>query len=52
MDRRAALAPPRIRLPNQGNRWILFRLVTTSETGQQLLLLRDVTSEARLESMR
>ena len=52
MDRRAALAPPRIRLPNQGNRWILFRLVTTSETGQQLLLLRDVTNEARLESMR
>jgi len=52
MDRRGALAPPRIHLPNQGNHWILFRLVTTSATGQQLLLLRDVTNEARLESMR
>ena len=52
LDRRGTLAPPRIHLPNQGSRWILFRLVTTSETGQQLLLLRDVTNEARLESMR
>jgi two-component system phosphate regulon sensor histidine kinase PhoR len=52
MDRRGLLAPPRIHLPSEGNRWVLFRLVTTSETGQQLLLLRDVTNEARLESMR
>jgi two-component system phosphate regulon sensor histidine kinase PhoR len=52
LDRRGTVAPPRIHLPNQGSRWILFRLVTTSETGQQLLLLRDVTNEARLESMR
>jgi two-component system phosphate regulon sensor histidine kinase PhoR len=52
LDKRGAPPPPRIHLPNQGSRWILLRLVTTSETGQQLLLLRDVTSEARLESMR
>jgi two-component system phosphate regulon sensor histidine kinase PhoR len=46
------MAPPRIHLPKQGDRWLLFRLVTTSDTGQQLLILRDVTNEARLESMR
>jgi len=52
LDRRGAVAPPRIHLPKQGDRWLLFRLVTTSDTGQQLLILRDVTNEARLESMR
>jgi len=52
LDERGTVAPPRIQLPKQGDRWLLFRLVTTSETGQQLLLLRDVTSEARLEHMR
>jgi two-component system phosphate regulon sensor histidine kinase PhoR len=52
LDERGAVAPPRIQLPKQGDRWLLFRLVTTSATGQQLLLLRDVTSEARLEHMR
>jgi two-component system phosphate regulon sensor histidine kinase PhoR len=52
LDRRGAMAPPRIHLPKQGDRWLLFRLVTTSDTGQQLLILRDVTNEARLESMR
>jgi two-component system phosphate regulon sensor histidine kinase PhoR len=52
LDKRGAMAPPRIHLPKQGDRWLLFRLVTTSDTGQQLLILRDVTNEARLESMR
>ncbi len=52
LDKRGAMAPPRIHLPKQGDRWLLFRLVTTNTTGQQLLILRDVTSEARLESMR
>ncbi len=52
LDRRGATLPPRIHLPKQGDRWLLFRLVTTNTTGQQLLILRDVTSEARLESMR
>jgi len=52
LDRPAATAPPRINLPRIGDRWLLVRLVTTNATGQQLLILRDVTSEARLESMR
>jgi two-component system, OmpR family, phosphate regulon sensor histidine kinase PhoR len=52
LDRRGATAPPRIHLPKSGDRWLLVRLVTTNATGQQLLILRDVTSEARLESMR
>jgi two-component system phosphate regulon sensor histidine kinase PhoR len=52
LDRRGATVPPRIHLPKSGDRWLLVRLVTTNATGQQLLILRDVTSEARLESMR
>ena len=52
LDKRGATAPPRIRLPSRGDRWLLCRLVTAGTTGQQLLILRDVTSEARLESMR
>jgi two-component system phosphate regulon sensor histidine kinase PhoR len=52
LDKRGAAAPPRIHLPKHGDRWLLFRLVTTSDASQQLLLLRDVTNEARLESMR
>ena len=45
-------APPRIHLPKQGDRWLEFHLVRSSDSTQQLLLVRDVTSEARLESMR
>ena len=52
LERRGTSAPPRIHFPKHGDRWLLFRLVTTNTTGQQLLILRDVTSEARLESMR
>jgi len=52
LDKRGTLAPPRSHLPKQGDRRLLVRLVTTNATGQQLLILRDVTSEARLESMR
>ncbi len=52
LDKRGAMAPPRIHLPKHGDRWLLFRLVTTSDAGQQLLIIRDVTNEARLESMR
>ncbi len=52
LDRPGATAPPRINLPRLGDRWLLVRLVTTNATGQQLLILRDITSEARLESMR
>lgn len=52
LDRRGTTPPPKIRLPGLGDRWLLFRLVTTSTSGQQLLIVRDVTNEARLESMR
>jgi two-component system phosphate regulon sensor histidine kinase PhoR len=52
LDKRGAMAPPRIHPPKHGDRWLLFRLVTTSDAGQQLLIIRDVTNEARLESMR
>jgi len=52
LERRGTSAPPRIHFPKHEDRWLLFRLVTTNTTGQQLLILRDVTSEARLESMR
>jgi two-component system phosphate regulon sensor histidine kinase PhoR len=52
LDKRGTTAPPRIRLPSRNDRWLLCRLVTAGTTGQQLLILRDVTSEARLESMR
>jgi two-component system phosphate regulon sensor histidine kinase PhoR len=52
LEQRGASPPPRLRLPMEGDRWLLVRLVTTNSSGQQLLILRDVTSEARLESMR
>jgi two-component system phosphate regulon sensor histidine kinase PhoR len=46
--------PPRVRLARNGNSdlYLSFRLVTTSQTGPKLLLVRDVTVEARVESMR
>ncbi len=52
IDKPTAFVPPRIHFPHQGDRWLSFRLVTANTTGQQLLLVRDVTTEARLESMR
>jgi len=52
LDKRGTTAPPRIRLPSRGDRWLLCRLVTAGMSGQQLLILRDVTSEARVEAMR
>jgi two-component system phosphate regulon sensor histidine kinase PhoR len=45
-------AGPRIHMPDQGDRWFAFNLVTTNEWGLQLMIVRDVTVEARLESMR
>ncbi|MCK7583507.1 MAG: hypothetical protein MZV65_53575 [Chromatiales bacterium] len=32
-NRRGASVPPRIHLPKHGDRWLLFRLVTTNATG-------------------
>jgi two-component system phosphate regulon sensor histidine kinase PhoR len=52
LEKEGATAPPRIHLSKQGDRWLAFHLVTTNASGQQLLIVRDVTSEARLESMR
>ncbi|MDH4167644.1 MAG: phosphate regulon sensor histidine kinase PhoR [Gammaproteobacteria bacterium] len=43
---------PRVHMPNLGDRWFAFNLVTTSARDLQLLIVRDVTSEARLEGMR
>jgi two-component system, OmpR family, phosphate regulon sensor histidine kinase PhoR len=43
---------PRIHMPNLGDRWFAFDLVTTSARDLQLLIVRDVTIEARLEGMR
>jgi two-component system phosphate regulon sensor histidine kinase PhoR len=43
---------PRVHMPNLGDRWFAFNLVTTSARDLQLLIVRDVTNEARLESMR
>ncbi|MBK7903720.1 MAG: phosphate regulon sensor histidine kinase PhoR [Proteobacteria bacterium] len=43
---------PRLHMPNLGDRWFAFNLITTSGRDLQLLIVRDVTSEARLESMR
>jgi two-component system phosphate regulon sensor histidine kinase PhoR len=52
LDRNGAGAPPRIHMPKHGDRWFAFNLVTTSNWGLQLLMVRDVTTEARLENMR
>ena len=43
---------PRVHMPNLGDRWFAFNLVTTTARDLQLLIVRDVTNEARLESMR
>jgi two-component system phosphate regulon sensor histidine kinase PhoR len=52
LEKGGTTAPPRVHLPKQGDRWLEFHLVRASDSAQQLLLVRDVTSEARLESMR
>ena len=43
---------PRIHMPKLGDRWFEFTLVRTNEWGLQLMIVRDVTSESRLEAMR
>jgi two-component system phosphate regulon sensor histidine kinase PhoR len=52
LDRGGTGAAPRIHMPKHGDRWFAFNLVTTSDWGLQLLMVRDVTTEARLENMR
>jgi two-component system, OmpR family, phosphate regulon sensor histidine kinase PhoR len=44
--------PPRVQLKGQEERWLEFHLVRNEAGEQQLLLVRDVTSEARLDAMR
>jgi two-component system phosphate regulon sensor histidine kinase PhoR len=43
---------PRIHMPQLGDRWFEFNLVTTATWELQLLIVRDVTNESRLEAMR
>ena len=52
MESGGATTPPRIHLPKLGDRWLEFHLVKASDSEQQLLIVRNVTGEARLESMR
>jgi len=44
--------PPRLRVQTSADRWLQFNLVATNNWGLQLLIVRDVTNEARLEHMR
>jgi two-component system phosphate regulon sensor histidine kinase PhoR len=44
--------PPRVQMPGHDERWLEFHLVRNPAGEQQLLLVRDVTSEARLDAMR
>jgi two-component system phosphate regulon sensor histidine kinase PhoR len=43
---------PRVQLAGPDDRWLEFHLVRSDASEQQLLLVRDVTSEARLDAMR
>jgi two-component system phosphate regulon sensor histidine kinase PhoR len=52
LEKGGTTAPPRVHLPKQGDRWLEFHLVRASDSALQLMIVRDVTSEARLESMR
>jgi two-component system phosphate regulon sensor histidine kinase PhoR len=52
LEKGGTTAPPRVHLPKQGDRWLEFHLVRASDSALQLMIIRDVTSEARLESMR
>ena len=52
VEKGGAGAPPRIHMQKNGDRWFQFNLVTTNTWGLQLLIVRDVTNEARLEHMR
>jgi two-component system phosphate regulon sensor histidine kinase PhoR len=51
LERGGGADSPRVQVPTDG-RWLLFHLVTSSGEGLQLLIVRDVTNEARLEAMR
>jgi two-component system phosphate regulon sensor histidine kinase PhoR len=52
LEHGGATPPLRIYLPKTGDRWLEFHLVKASDSAQQLLIVRNVTSEARLDHMR
>ena len=52
VEKRGRGVAPRVHFPQHGDRWFVFNLVASGESGLQLLIVRDVTNEARLESMR
>ena len=52
LESRGALEPPRVQLARPDERWLAFFLAVNDASGQQLLVVRDVTREARLDAMR
>jgi two-component system phosphate regulon sensor histidine kinase PhoR len=52
LEHPGARQAPRVRLPGPDDRWLEFHLVRNEASEQQLLLVRDVTSEERLDAMR
>ncbi|HVN42060.1 MAG TPA: phosphate regulon sensor histidine kinase PhoR [Steroidobacteraceae bacterium] len=44
--------PPRVHMPQHGDRWLAFTHVSAGESGLQLLIVRDVSAEARVDAMR
>jgi two-component system phosphate regulon sensor histidine kinase PhoR len=52
VEKGGAGTPPRLHLQKNSDRWLQFNLVATNNWGLQLLIIRDVTNEARLEHMR
>ena len=52
LESRGALEPPRVQLARPDERWLAFFLAINDASGQQLLVVRDVTREARLDAMR
>ena len=52
LESRGTLEPPRVQLARPDDRWLAFFLAVNEASGQQLLVVRDVTREARLDAMR
>ena len=52
LESRGTLEPPRVQLARPEDRWLAFFLAVNEASGQQLLVVRDVTREARLDAMR
>jgi two-component system, OmpR family, phosphate regulon sensor histidine kinase PhoR len=52
LEGRGAGAAPHVHLPGPDDRWLAFYLVSYEGSEQQLLIVRDVTAESRLDAMR